>query len=332
MPIYEYHANRALPTDIQESLVSTEMVDLAQATGRITHKKLIGSVQLRIRYRFQTPDDVTIADRHPFAYNIAEPDNKEENNNEQNGRNDKLLLPTQRVRRLSSRPNVTYPAEGSNDKKESSDRKAATTVAKKKGSGDGRQKSVSQHGRGDLARDERFIDSVFQDKLSTIMNTDVPGSQSSLLSRRKEEDDGKKKHSRICAWLREGFSIKGRAPSSSQGKRYGFSQKDSDDNLKVVRSENNMHTPVYGKRKRKRDMIKRGANHIIQSVNFGDKSFASQWMRDSFDDVAIAHPAFDRLVGIVVSRQTRALVRAVMKLANAFVSAVIVAHAIWLNI
>lgn len=89
---------------------------------------------------------------------------------------------------------------------------------------------------------------------------------------------------------------------------------------------------MYGKRKRKRDMIKRGANHIIQSVNFGDKSFASQWMRDSFDDVAIAHPAFDRLVGIVVSRQTRALVRAVMKLANAFVSAVIVAHAIWLNI
>lgn len=305
LPIYEYHPNRSLPADIQQTLISTEMVDLAQATGRITHKKLIGSVQVRIRYRFQTPDDVRIPDRP--SYNIAESESKEQQ--EGQGDKDKLLLPTQRVRRLNSRPNVTYPG----DDKGSTDN--ALPMATRKG-GSGRQ-SVSQHGRGELAQDERFIDSVFNDKLSTIMNTDVPGSQSSLLSKHKRE---RKRHWSLCTWICEGFSIKGRAPSSSQGKRYGFSQKDSDDNLNVVTSENNLHVPVYGKRRRKRDMIKRGANYIIQSVNFGDKNFASQWMRDSFDDVAIAHPAFDRLVGIVVSRQTRALVRAVMKLANAFVS------------
>lgn len=41
-------------------------------------------------------------------------------------------------------------------------------------------------------------------------------------------------------------------------------------------------------------------------------------MQDTFDDVAISHPAFDRLVGLVVSSQTRTLVRSIIKLANAF--------------
>ncbi|KAG2217640.1 hypothetical protein INT45_004216, partial [Circinella minor] len=138
-------------------------------------------------------------------------------------------------------------------------------------------------------------------------------------------------------------------PKSSRGQRYGFQQTDTEDHTKATSEDHveadkrpqeslekqgqdkyeQLQQQHRGKKKlkrrkkqRRRDRIKEGASrkarHIIDSVNFGDKNFASQWMRDSFDDVAIAHPAFDRLISLVVSSQTRALVRSIMKLANAF--------------
>jgi hypothetical protein len=60
------------------------------------------------------------------------------------------------------------------------------------------------------------------------------------------------------------------------------------------------------------------AQNIIDSVNFGDRDFASQWMQDSFEDVALSHPIVDKLIGLVVSKQTQAMVRAIIKTANAF--------------
>ncbi|KAI9470085.1 MAG: hypothetical protein EXX96DRAFT_588740 [Benjaminiella poitrasii] len=56
----------------------------------------------------------------------------------------------------------------------------------------------------------------------------------------------------------------------------------------------------------------------IKSHNFGDKNFAFRWMNETFDEVAISHPSLDRMIGMVVSQQTRILLRAVVKIFNAF--------------
>lgn len=58
----------------------------------------------------------------------------------------------------------------------------------------------------------------------------------------------------------------------------------------------------------------------IKSHNFGDKNFAFRWINESFEEVAISHPSLDRMIGMVVSPQTRILLRAVVKMFNAFVS------------
>ncbi|ORZ08300.1 hypothetical protein BCR42DRAFT_424823 [Absidia repens] len=56
----------------------------------------------------------------------------------------------------------------------------------------------------------------------------------------------------------------------------------------------------------------------IRSHNFGDKNFAFRWINESFEEVALSHPNLDRMIGMVVSPQTRTLVRAVVKMMNAF--------------
>ncbi|KAI8641771.1 hypothetical protein BD408DRAFT_403133 [Parasitella parasitica] len=56
----------------------------------------------------------------------------------------------------------------------------------------------------------------------------------------------------------------------------------------------------------------------IKSHNFGDKNFAFRWVNESFEEVAISHPSLDRMIGMVVSPQTRILLRAVVKIFNAF--------------
>ncbi|KAI8066945.1 uncharacterized protein B0P05DRAFT_205101 [Gilbertella persicaria] len=56
----------------------------------------------------------------------------------------------------------------------------------------------------------------------------------------------------------------------------------------------------------------------IKSHNFGDKNFAFRWINESFEEVAISHPSLDRMIGMVVSPQTRILLRAVVKIFHAF--------------
>ncbi|KAI8890328.1 hypothetical protein K501DRAFT_328675 [Backusella circina FSU 941] len=56
----------------------------------------------------------------------------------------------------------------------------------------------------------------------------------------------------------------------------------------------------------------------IKSHNFGDKNFAFRWINESFEEVALSHPSLDRMIGMVVSPQTRILLRAVVKMCNAF--------------
>ncbi|CEP15884.1 hypothetical protein [Parasitella parasitica] len=71
-----------------------------------------------------------------------------------------------------------------------------------------------------------------------------------------------------------------------------------------------------GENKSRKDDVSDTAS--IKSHNFGDKNFAFRWVNESFEEVAISHPSLDRMIGMVVSPQTRILLRAVVKIFNAF--------------
>ncbi|KAI8388688.1 uncharacterized protein BYT42DRAFT_560903 [Radiomyces spectabilis] len=86
--------------------------------------------------------------------------------------------------------------------------------------------------------------------------------------------------------------------------QFGFSQCDVDSRNKNTRKTNSgTSTPD---------------NASIRSHNFGDKNFAFRWINETFDEVALSHPSLDRMIGLVVSPQTRTLLRAVVKMFNAF--------------
>ncbi|KAI9289143.1 Alpha/Beta hydrolase protein, partial [Umbelopsis sp. AD052] len=89
---------------------------------------------------------------------------------------------------------------------------------------------------------------------------------------------------------------------------YGFSQRDTDKSRNIIPKRNDTDTTESSSS----DGIS------IQSVGFGDKVFAFRWMNQSFEEIAVSHPTFDKMIGLVVSAETRALVRGVLKLASAF--------------
>lgn len=64
---------------------------------------------------------------------------------------------------------------------------------------------------------------------------------------------------------------------------------------------------------------RRNSVSSIRSHNFGDKNFAFRWINDTFEEVALSHPSLDRMIGLVVSPQTRILLRAVVNVIHAFV-------------
>ena len=400
----------------------------------MSSKKLIGSVQIRIRYHYQLPSDIqapiltTTNTNTPDnnGFDIVGSNDNNSNNNNSNGNsntnsdstnsrhytyncaddhddsplfNQTGMFPAPPMRRVSHRPDIDFPITSDKRKNDSylslspthrkSNAKSISlsttpTDIEETGQPTTSTQHTSQHGRGELARDENIVDVIFHRKLAAVMDTHVPCSESSsTVSKRsrirrikptqsstapptsaslpseqqqyqqlaKEEEQFSKKGNRnpYIVWLENIFTPI--IPKSSRGQRYGFQQTDTEDHTKGTSSnyveadkrpqefskkqeqykDEQRQQQHCGKKKlkgrkkqRRRDRIKEGASrkarHIIDSVNFGDKNFASQWMRDSFDDVAIAHPAFDRLISLVVSSQTRALVRSIMKLANAFVS------------
>ncbi|KAI8147872.1 hypothetical protein BJV82DRAFT_309699 [Fennellomyces sp. T-0311] len=343
LPIYEYRTSRSLPEDVKDTIINTDLAPLAEASGRLGSKKLIGSVQIRIRYHFQQPSDIAppslLAPEYDntrrYSYNRGSTDTDDDRSAfDQNG-----LFPSPVMRRVSYRPDVDYPSTSKRRNSSSlslvpSPHGIHHTLSNHSNVATSLQ-TASQHGHGELARDENVVDVIFHNRLTAIMSTHVPGSDPSLTGskrssshRRVQPISSESATQPTCfSWITSIFTKK--APTSAKGQRYGFSQNDADDHSKsvpsdhwVAQAEREESTKNKKRKSRRRDRIKDGASrkarHIIQSVNFGDKNFASQWMRDSFDDIAISHPAFDRLVSLVVSRDTRALVRSVMKLANAF--------------
>ncbi|KAG1046662.1 hypothetical protein G6F43_010862 [Rhizopus delemar] len=272
IPIYEYHSHRLLPSDYKSKLVN--IVDPNTVSKKIGDLHLIGSIQVRIRYRFQQPIDT--------------PD----------------CLPT-----LS-------------DKQSSASSLHSITSTKSTSSSENHNDRKTSYGQGELAQSQEDVNDLFQDRLTRIMSTRVPSEQSLKAPNMKHESEDNvspSDHHHHFSWL---FRPLKDAPKSSRGRRYGFSQTDSDDHLHFnpdnSQSQDSLSLIELSTRRKLTHKARKKAKHIIHSVNFGDRDFATQWMQDSFNDIAISYPMIDKLVGMVVSKQTRAMVRAIIKTANEF--------------
>lgn len=312
----------------------------------MSHARLLGSVQIRIRYHYQQPSDIDLPDpktllerARKYSYNYASSED------ESTSRQD-WPVSTPAIRRVSTRPNIDHPfpnEDDDNDSNSDSNNNSSKEFMSLSYASSGTavpprtdSPGASQHGRGELARDENYVDLVFRDRLTTIMSTNVekdpnePRSEKRASKHRRQRVvPSQRQQSKVNTTCRrfQQFIWPKKLKSSSRGKRYGFSQNDSDDSFRGVPSDKPEKEEKEDENKqprRRRDRIRQGARrqarHIIHSVNFGDKNFASQWMKDSFDEVALSHPVIDHLIGMVVSSQTQALVRSIIKMANAFVS------------
>lgn len=267
-----------MPSDFQPTLLDTEWIDPTSLHKKVGDLSLIGSIQIRVRYKFQEPMHELLPNRN--------------------------ILTDDEATFLSPR---LHPL---------------TTATSRR----------TSHGRGDLALDENYADDLFERRLTQVMSAHIPSEQS-LGSQKK------KKHSvfhfhrntsfqsianQRIHWIHNLFSPAKKLPNSSSGRRFGFSQNDSDDNHKFNPDDDGQDSqsstisssaPVSD---RLAHDARKKAKYIINSVNFGDRNFASQWMADSFEEVALSHPLVDKLIGLVVSKQTQAMVRAIIKTANSF--------------
>lgn len=304
-----------LSSDFHSTLLKTDIFDPNVIDKKIGDLNLIGSIQIRVRYRFQEPE--TLHDKMSNGKILNEPQELLPEDTQLNSDNS-IRSSTSEVYQHS-----LLGAELHNI----------------------HSKRRTSYGRGDLAQDQTFVNDVFQRELSRVMTENVPGSSDSLYSNIKSRRTKKKKKCvsfrptrnvtsgsaefskprRQLNWIKEFVTPAKKLPLSSSGRRYGFSQNDSDDNFRFNPDEENdnsddesiLSSPV-GVRERLKHGAKKRAQHIIHSMDFGDRNFASQWMQDSFEDVALSHPLVDKLVGFVVSKQTQAMVRAIIKTANSF--------------
>ncbi|CEP15391.1 hypothetical protein [Parasitella parasitica] len=326
LPIYEYRSQRLLPSDVQPTLLETDVVDPVIVSKKTGDLNLIGSVQIRIRYHFQQPltnNNAHMPNRKMLAKEEQAQDKEEEK---------------------KEPPTIYAPEDVFHPLSITTTNASATTYLSIPHSATRRSSRRTSYGRGDLAQEEGYVDNLFKNRLSNIMTAQIPN-RSEPASLMSGESEGRRINGSVASvssqkssragnraknqlqWIKQLILPARKLPNSSSGRRYGFSQNDSDDNHKFnpddesteisssTASTMSSSAPVtdrlaHGARKK--------AQHIIDSVNFGDRDFASQWMQDSFEDVALSHPVVDKLIGLVVSKQTQAMVRAIIKTANSF--------------
>ncbi|KAI8059773.1 hypothetical protein BDF21DRAFT_141627 [Thamnidium elegans] len=279
LPIYEYHSKRLLPTDLKASLMETEWIDPTTISKKIQALNLIGSVQIRIRYKFQYPVHELLA-THRLVSTLSEASSVEANNDTFHPLSATQSQHSAKTNNLLDVEDIWHPL-------------SATPS---------HHSHRSSYGRGDLAQPETVVDDLFQTQLTKIMTAQLPSKPSTPASSIKSDlfQPLRNHH-----WIKKLVPEKKKTPDSASGRRFGFSQNDSDDQDRFNPDQTSISAPTKFK-------------HIIDSVNFGDRNFASQWMQDSFEDVALSHPLVDKLIGLVVSKQTQAMVRAIIKTANSF--------------
>lgn len=298
----------------------------------------IGSIQIRVRYVFQRPPD-TIDHTIPvyLPYNAAKDfDSYSVNTFRSSGQRQDTLASSRRSQRSTRTVSTrTFTDDSPNSSSSSLDSYATSSKT-----------TPLHHPHQQEQSDEYdFHDAIEPDVIQVM---DIKQAQQQLDQHQHLHVSDGSNHRilrRVGSSTSSVLSIKStasRGVQQSQSQQqppqdgsahiddsFGFSQCDTDGrNLllaRVTRKETNA-ADNDGKPKKKSALRDDRDSAIsdtssIRSHNFGDKNFAFRWINESFEEVALSHPSLDRMIGLVVSPQTRILVRAVVKMMNAFVSA-----------
>lgn len=315
LPLYEYRKRRELPNNvkipkhlrrIQVSKLSTGLADDAAPEQFMHRRVLIGNIFVRVRYVYQHPKEES-TDPTPvyMAFNRTDSSYTQNESLKKEEGADIVDEETDHVK--GGGPQPTDPDN-------------IADYAKR----------TSQHGRPDLALPDAIVQDRFSERLSVVMSRapvpekamedhsrDMSSESTGSLSTDKTNaeattpttpSDTQPKPSKSWLWKSDAQST-AMLPAAINGLMYGFSQRDSDKSSKIIPKAKDGDSTTTSSES---DMAS------IQSVGFGDKVFASKWMNESFEEIAVSHPTFDKMIGMVVSPETRALVRGVLKLASAF--------------
>lgn len=311
--MYEYHTRRYLPAHIQlpHNFLKThiprfrtqEHVQYQQQHP--SHRKhsmtpLIGSIQVRIRYTYQNPPDAE------FHHLLSPIYNEADNLSFVSSHLDRATLSSSyssrskrsagSVRTTSSRRSVftqgtimtngTYSLDEDSSNDDDNDE---NTRSSDNDNHSEHRKSAEEHGFHDAVEPKL----VYLDDMKHVSTDgETPKSGNTVCSQSSIDLVFKEHLQNKLARRTEST----RRMDVGGGGGFGFSRSDAENRLRRKQSQSS-----------------------IKSHNFGDKNFAFRWINESFEEVALAHPSLDRMIGFVVSPQTRILVRAVVKIFTGFV-------------
>ncbi|KAG0171447.1 hypothetical protein DFQ30_000953 [Apophysomyces sp. BC1015] len=308
VPMYEYHIRRYLPAHIQlpHNFLKSHMPTMPKFNNSAralqqdsppdlhyqqhsSHRKnsmtpFIGSVQIRVRYIFQTPPDSQPEELMPVYLSFN-----------RTGEFDTYSIASSRMDRSTVASTRSRNSNTSVRSTSSSNLSSSTVYS-----------DHSNHSQ-DSFHDAVEPNLVYVDNLHKAQSTMETPSHSPSASG-AGTNQVRSESSVDLAFERQLRGELGRSGDHSTRRQvsfdidhFGFSQCDVDNRSIATAKE------------------KDGSdNASIRSHNFGDKNFAFRWMNESFEEVALSHPSLDRMIGLVVSPQTRTLLRAVVKMANAF--------------
>ncbi|KAI9254558.1 hypothetical protein BDA99DRAFT_562656 [Phascolomyces articulosus] len=317
IPMYEYHTRRYLPAHIQlpHTFLKTHMPRFRtqeQAPYQEqypSHRKnsmtpLIGSIQVRVRYHYQTPPDAfshemlspiykDSSDTHSFVSSYMD---RSTLASSQSGKSKNSMVTLNSV----TTANTTVSSNGNNTDFSREDSDDDDDLTDDNGQLSENEERPRQNNTDDF-HDAVEPKLVFIDDLGQVpppSNTAPPKANPTVDSQSIVDRVFVEQLQNKLARRTESTRRMKTEDTNDSAAGFGFSRSDMENRSRSVRRKN--------------------SESSIQSNNFGDKNFAFRWINESFDEVALAHPSLDRMIGFVVSPQTRILVRAVVKIFTGF--------------
>ncbi|CAO3591783.1 unnamed protein product [Absidia cylindrospora] len=294
----------------------------------------IGSIQIRVRYVFQRPPDTNDHSIPVYLpYNAAkEFDSYSINTFRSNGatRHDTLSSSRRSQRSVRTASTRTFTDENDSPNTSTSSLDSYATSAKS-------TPHLHQHHRSSRRHnDESTTDNDFHDAIEPdiIHVVDIKQAQQQLeqqhhlhvnnnnnnSSSSSSNNNGHNRILRRVGSASSSLSISSVTTNGTQQRSPLSPTTPIDDSFGFSRCDVDGRNQLLARKAMPRDDRDSAISDTssIRSHNFGDKNFAFRWINESFEEVALSHPSLDRMIGLVVSPQTRTLVRAVVKLMNAF--------------
>ncbi|KAI9023656.1 hypothetical protein CLU79DRAFT_747580 [Phycomyces nitens] len=245
----------------------------------------IGSIQIRIRYAFQNPPDLHSDDLTP-VYLSYNPTRDFDTLSFASSRNDRSTIGSTQSQASNSSSSISSSTLYSTD-----------PFSSHSNSNNNNNNNTSQEDFQDAIEPNLvFVDG---NPIESPKKISLPNGGGPVRSESTVNDEFEK---RLEGEMSRGLPFIPQHQERSENELFGFSQCDADNSNSGSKEKDGLSTDSVS----------------MKSYKFGDKNFAISWMNETFEEVALSHPSLDRMIGMVVSPQTRTLLRAVVKMCNAF--------------